>query len=194
MNVVQLVKDGKAKFEWAEVISEYHGHKLHLSVLEDDRLFNGVRLPATAHELQEIADLIGGMLLTPKVIDLIWLQAKIKFDAVVNSGPPSYDIVANMDIHKVHELIEAKVAEIGDDGMGLISCVGKYWCLIEQLTVHGMLHGDWTACNYGWFAKKASGAGLSPGPEPDHPAHVPPGPVGPGGRDRRRRRPSHHRC
>jgi len=189
MDVVQLVKDGKGQFDWTEVISEHNGHKLYLSVLrdamkfddipamtwdykptyvykdgkrvEDDRMFNGVRLPATAHELQEIADLIGGMLLTPKVIDLIWLTAKIKFDSVVNIKG---NIVAISNIHDVHEAVEAALAKAGgDDGMSLISCVGKYWCLIQQLASKGVLHGDETCCNYGWCAKKASGPGLTPG-------------------------------
>lgn len=196
MNVVQLVRDGKGIFDWAEVISEHNSHKLHVSVLrdamkfdgipamtwdykpaftvengkrvEDLRMFDGVRLPATAHELQEIADLIGGMLLTPKIIDLIWLQAGIKFDAVVNTADPlnpkKRNIVAESDIHIVHQEIEEAITKAGgDDGASLISCVGKYWCLIEQLTVHGMTQGDWTACNYGWFAKRASGPGLTPG-------------------------------
>lgn len=198
MDVVQLVRDGKGKYEWSEVLSEYNGHKLYVSVLrdamkfdnvpamtwdyrptyvvkdgqrvEDDRMFDGVRLPATAHQLQEIADLIGAMLLTPKIIDIIWLQAGLKFDSVVNTpkypGAPSSQrtIVAESDIHIVHQEIESKIAGAGgDDGTQLISCVGKYWCLIQQLAVAGMLQGDWTACNYGWFAKVASGPGLTPG-------------------------------
>jgi len=195
VNVVQLVKDGKGRFDWAEVLSEHNGYKLHLSVLrdamrfdgipamtwdykpayvnvdgktvEDDRMFDGVRLPATAHELQEIADLVGGMLMTPRVIDLIWLQAKIKFDAALNTPYPSAKnptIFATSHIHHAHEAIEKKIADAGgDDGYGLISCVGKYWCVYEQLAQKGMIQGDWTACNYGWFTKVASGPGLTPG-------------------------------
>jgi hypothetical protein len=193
IDVVQQVRDGKARFEWAELISEHNGYKLFLSVLRDamkfdqvpaltwdwkpvtgawatDELFDGVRLPATAHQLQEIADLIGGMLLPPKIIDLIWLKAPIKFDSVVNTprypGAPASqrEIVAISPYHVVHQEIEAKIAAAGgDDGVSIISCVGKYWCLIQQLINCGMLQGDWTACNYGWFAKVASGPGLTAG-------------------------------
>lgn len=193
IDVVQQVREGKAHFEWAELVSEYNGHKLHLSVLRDamkfdqvpaltwdwktvtdawatDELFDGVRLPATAHELQEIADLIGGLLLTPKIIDLIWLSASIKFDSRINTpkypGAPGSqrNIVAVSHIHVVHQEIERAIELAGgDDGVSIISCVGKYWCLIQQLTNIGMVQGDWGACNYGWFAKTASGPGLTPG-------------------------------
>lgn len=187
MNVVQLVKDGKAKFEWSQLTSEYNGYKLHLNVLRDamkfdeipamtwdfkpvyvngeldERIFNGVRLPASAGQLQEIADLVGGMLLTPKIIDLIYINAKVKFDSIVNSGPSAYTIVAIININDIHEMIEDKIESIGDDGTGIVECVGKYWCLIEDLNSKGMVQGDYCACNYGWLAKSASGPGVTPG-------------------------------
>jgi len=124
----------------------------------DNRKFDGVRLPATAHQLQEIADLLGCMLLTPKVIDLIWLTAELRFDAVVNVKGK---IVATSNIHDVHEAIEKKIGD--GDGAKLVSCVGKYWCLINDLEYKGKVHGDWACCNYGWFAKRASGPGITPG-------------------------------
>lgn len=189
MNVVQLVRDGKGRFEWTEVCSEHDGNKLFISVMrdsmkfdgmpamtwdfrptyvvkdgkrvEDDRLFDGVRMPATAYELQQIADLTNGMLMTPLVIGLIWLQAGLKFDSVVNVKGK---IVAVSDIHAVHEAIEAVIAKLGgDDGTQLVSCVGKYWCLIQQLANYGFVHGAQACCNYGWFAKSASGPGLTAG-------------------------------
>jgi hypothetical protein len=178
VDVVQLVKDGKCKYEWYEVVSTHNNHQLHIKVLRDalkfddvppmtwdlkpiagdHRRFNGVRLPATAHQLQEIADLLGGMLLTPKIIDLIWLQATLKFDAVINING---HIVATSNIHDVHNAIEKKIGT--NHGTDLISCVGKYWCVINELATYGQLHGDWVSCNYGWFAQHASGPGITPG-------------------------------
>ncbi len=90
MDVVQLVKDGKGIFEWSEVVSEHNGYKLYIKVFRDamkfdnieactwnlkplqsweadhGKIFNGVRLPATAHQLQQIADMLNCMMLTPK--------------------------------------------------------------------------------------------------------------------------------
>lgn len=178
MDIVQLVKEGKCRYEWYEVVSTDNGTQLHIKVLRDamtfdnipaltwdfkpiagdQRTFDGVRLPATAHQLQEIADLLGGMLLTPKVIDMIWLQATLKFDAIVNING---QIVAISNINDVHTAIEKKIS--ADNGTQLVSCVGKYWCLMNELPKYGMLYGDYTCCNYGWFAKHASGPGITPG-------------------------------
>jgi hypothetical protein len=190
IDVVQLVRDNKARYEWHTIYSEAKGYKLYLNVLRDamrfdgipactwkreivpsthpdfGQTFDGVRLPATAHELQQIADMIGAMLLTPKVIDLLWLQAGLKFGAVINTPYPSAKkptIVATSDIHRVHQEIEKKIAALGgDDGTQLIECVGKYWSLIQEIT-NLKVQGDWAACNYGWFDTVASGPGLTPG-------------------------------
>ena len=181
MDVVQLVKEGKGRYEWSEVVSEHNGYKLYIKVFRDamkfddmpamtwqlkpiagdDRTFDGMRVPATAHQLQEIADLLGCMLMTPKVIDLIWLTAELRFDAIVNING---NIVATSHVHSVHEAIEKKITSLGgDDGFKLVSCVGKYWCLMNDLEYKGKVHGDWACCNYGWFAKSASGPGITPG-------------------------------
>lgn len=131
--------------------------------------FHGVRLPASAFELQQIADLVGGVLLTPRVIDLIWLQAKLQFDCVYNSGSPRFRRLADVNVTAAHQLIEERIAEHGgDDGKKLVSCVGKYWCLINTLadgyTSEGpLLYGERTACNYGWCGHLASGPGLTEG-------------------------------
>lgn len=184
IDVVQLVKDGAGRFEWHYVVSEKNGYRLHVAVMRDamkfdampeldwhrDRehgsttMYDGVRLPATPAELQTIADMVGGMLLTPRVIDLIWLQAGIKFNANVNSGPPHYTIAAELGITDVHKLIEADIAKLGgDDGNKLISCVGKYWCLINGLGTDGdkKMYGTNTACNYGWCSTETKKRGLT---------------------------------
>lgn len=181
IDVVKLVQEGEGSFEWAEVISTYGDLKLSISVFRDamkfdgmpamtwhrdpiagdTRVFDGVRVPATAGELQQIADMLGCMLLTPKVIDLLWLQAQLKFDSIVNVKGV---IVATSNIHDVHEAIEAKIASLGgDDGAKLIDSVGKYWCLINELLGHPPVSGGECCCNYGWPAKVASGPGITPG-------------------------------
>lgn len=180
MDVVKLVEEGRGIYDWSSVTSKHNNYELEIKVFRDAMKFNdvpslnfrrsvissesirdGVRLPASAEELQEIADLLNCMLLTPKVIDLIWLQADIKFDPVINVGGK---IVAVCNIEWVHDAIEKKVeAAGGDDGRGLISCVGKYWCLVNNLSLMGKMHGAWVACNYGWCASRASGPGVTPG-------------------------------
>lgn len=180
MDVVKLVEKGLGNFEYHTIYSTYKDYTLKIKVFRDAmkfdavpgmkfnrtpngkaKTYDGVRLPASAYELQEIADLLNCMLLTPKVIDLIWLQAELKFDAIINIKG---QIVAISNIEDVHEAIENKIKSLGgDDGTKLVSCVGKYWCLTNQLQYYGMLHGAWTCCNYGWCAVRASGPGILPG-------------------------------
>lgn len=181
IDVVEMVRGGGGRFEWTSLTSKCDSYELHISVMRDamkfddmpamtwnrrpiagdSRTYDGVRMAATAHELQQIADILGAMLMTPKVIDLLWLRAGVKFDSVVNVKG---QIVAVSNVNDVHEAIEAAIkAAGGDDGTKIVSCVGKYWCLEETLNVKGMVQGDWAACNYGWFAKSASGPGLTPG-------------------------------
>lgn len=181
IDVVQLVRDGKGHFAWAEVISSFGDLKLAINVFRDamkfdgmpamtwdrkpiagdTRVFDGVRLPATAGELQQIADLLGCMLMTPKIIDLLWIQAGIKFDSIVNVKG---QIVALCNIHDIHGAIESKITSLGgDDGTKLVDSVGKYWCLINELLNHASVSGGACCCNYGWPAKTASGPGITPG-------------------------------
>jgi len=188
IDVVEEFRQGRAHFQWKEILREHKGHRLYVPVFRDaarfdnvpattwdwkpttrwdaklrklvpdDRVMDGVRLPGQPKQLQQIADLIGAMFMTPLVIEEIWLQADIKFEPVVNTahrmpGGPRV-IVANSDYLTVHEEIEAKLAKAGgDDGVGLISCVGKYWCLVNDLL--GGRKAPATqldcACNFGWF-------------------------------------------
>ena len=193
IDVVDLVRQGCGRYEWSYVTSTHEQDKLQIAVLRDamkfdgqpamnwhrepksgavadrtDQLFNGVRLPASAFELQQIADMIGAMLLTPHVIDLIWLQAAVRFSAIVNSGVPHYTIVADLDVTVVHQMIEQAALAHGDDGTTLVSCVGKYWCLCNELAdgyAYGkrVLYGTDTACNYGWCSTAVGHHGVTPG-------------------------------
>lgn len=188
INVVELVEQGKYHFEWVEVLSTYQNYKLYIKVfrdamkfdnipaltwdfkpayvykngktVKDDRIFNGVRLPASAHQLQEIAYLLDCLFLTPKVIDLIWLQAQLKFNAVININGK---IVAISNINDYHALLEKEISKLGgDDGTKLIECVGKYWCLMNHL-YNLKVQGDYAACNYGWFTNTAPHPGVTTG-------------------------------
>lgn len=193
INVVEEVAEGRAHVSWSTVTTTHNQNQLKIYVFRDamkfdnvpalewdfdpvakndpwytDEIFDGVRLPAKASELQQIADLTGCMLLTPLIVDQIWKQAELRFNAVVNTPlfPDPRNkrrlIVAESDIHVVHKCIEAEIEKRGGDGgTKLISCVGKYWVLINNLLTgftprgESLLYGDKTACNYGWFAQGA---------------------------------------
>lgn len=178
IDVVQAVREGKGIFQWKEILREHNGYKLYISVFRDAMKFNdvpsmtwdfkminpndlrdGVRLPATAHQLQEIADLLHAMFMTPVIIEELSLQAELLFDCITKVNGV---IVANTPYHALHDKIEAAIKKAGgDNGEKLIACVGKYWCILNALHNKGKIHGDWKSCNFGWIAKRASGRGVT---------------------------------
>jgi hypothetical protein len=162
MDVVQAVKDGKAQFEWAEVVSHLDGRDLVISVFRDAMKFDGVRWPATAVQMQQIADMIGCMMLTPKVCDLIWQQADMSFDAIVNING---NIVATTPIPLYSDEVDKKIAYLGGCD-GIVASVGKYWVLTNKLADWqklGMKYGVHSCCNYGWHSSAAPYAGVTRG-------------------------------
>lgn len=183
--MVEEVAEGRAHVSWSTVRSKHAGKELIIYVFRDAMKFDnvpeltwdwatispsdpwytkpgatydGVRLPASALQLQQIADLCGCMMLTPKVIDLIWLQAQLRFNPVVNTprypgaSPRLRTIVARTHYHVLHHEIEEKIrAAGGDDGSKLIASVGKYWVLINHLlNIKALTYREKNACNYGW--------------------------------------------
>lgn len=183
--ILAAIRAGKIHVSWAPLVSEHNGHKLQLSVFRDamkfdgvpamawtrkpvpethpdhGKTYDGVRLPVTAIEMQQVADLLFCMLLTPKVVDLIWLEAgkagNVRFDSVVNV---SGKIVAESDIHKVHEAIEAALAKAGGDTGGMVDSVGKYWVVCNAMLAGKFTASNTQAVNYGWPTK---GTGNGPG-------------------------------
>lgn len=179
IDVVQLVKDGLGRIEWGWVSSEHNGSRLAVAVFRDAMKFDnqpdmnwgrnplptnelnyGVRLPATAHELQQIADHLGCMLMTPKIVDLVWQEAAntgIQFEPVVNVKGK---IVAVSNINDVHDAVEAAVVKAGGDpGEGaIVASVGKYWVLSNRLMTGKF--GTSQAVNYGW-PTRGKGVGKS---------------------------------
>lgn len=181
IDVVQMVRDGKGYFEWAEVLSEHAGHKLWISVSRDalkfdgippctwrrvaraplageQATYDGVRLPMSANEMQQVCDLLSCMMPTPKILDLIWQQADMRFDPVINVNGR---IVAESDIHLVHNAIEKKIASAPGDSSGLIDNVGKYWVLSNRLQQTPQ-YGVRTACNYGWHSSNGASSAVTP--------------------------------
>ncbi len=184
-DVVSAVNNGGAKFEWEEVVSNIGDSKLYIGTTRDalrfnsvpamtwhrhiidgdSRTFNGVRVPATAREMQEIADNLLCMLPTPYILDLMWEQASLKFDPVINLGHGK--IVATQNINDVHVAIEKKIEKSGGyPKRGIIASVGKYWCVCNELlakTPDTRKYGIKTACNYGWHSSTGRYNGVVPG-------------------------------
>lgn len=151
------VKAGTATFEWADIVSERRGfdHRLHITVMRDTLKVDGVRLGATPIETQQIADLLDCMLLTPRVVDLVYKHASIQFDGIVNIAG---EIVADCTNEQINAEIDRLIESRGGDDGGIIASVAKYWVLVNELTlpnIVGRFPGSFPACNYGWISKHA---------------------------------------
>jgi len=181
---VELVRQVQTQVVWSTVVSVLDGTKLYVHVLHDalkfDRIpeinyrrkvvdvstvYDSVRLPATAKELQQIADMVDCYLLTPKVVDLIWRQAGTRINSVVNAGPPKYQIAATSNVTLIHQRIEKDLAQAHVvDAAAPIACVGKYWVITKKLLKEAYVDGEPGACNYGWYTtSSAAGPAISLG-------------------------------
>lgn len=179
LDLIQRIKDGSVHVDWADLTSEHNGHKLVLSVMRDamafdavpamtwdrkvldaTKIYNGVRLAATAKEMQMIADMLFCMLPTPKILDLVWAEAGRTGAQLESVVVVKGKIVANSHIHDVHEALEEAILKAGGDRGGFVEATGKYWVICNWL-LSGRF-GINQAINYGWFTKgKGQGLGVT---------------------------------
>lgn len=170
MDLVRAVKEGRAKVEWADLVSEHNGHRLTMRIFRDALKVDGIRWPASARVMQQIADMTATMLPTPKILDLVWLEAGrsgIQFDCVINHKLPGRGqptIVADLTPEIVSPLVDEKIENALGNPAGLIASVGKYWVLSNRLANPSTLtFGVQTACNYGWHHSKGLYQAVTPG-------------------------------
>lgn len=164
MDILTAIREGRAHVEWADLVSEHNGNKLTMRVFRDAMKVDGIRRPVNAREMQQVADLTFCMMPTPKILDLIWVEAGktgIRFDPVINHGGK---IVANLTPEIVSPLVDIEVEKFLDKPGKLIASVGKYWVLSNRLAQwQSMAFGRSNACNYGWHSSKGLYQGVTPG-------------------------------
>ena len=131
------VQAGDYELGWGTIQSQADGHQGQFRVFLDGLKIGGVRISASANVCQQIADLLGCTLLTPKLNDLCWLQAAIQI-APQTIYPPSDDTATMV---KESQLIDAAIG----NATGLVAPIGKPWCLSNFL-----VNRPGKACLYGW--------------------------------------------
>jgi hypothetical protein len=138
--ILELIKNGSSTINFSTISSQYGNDIATFYIFSDALKIEGVRINVTAETEQKIADMIGCSLLTPKLSDLIFAQAKV----VIKPKPrPITSSTAAMIQHSKdtdNEIAKLNVKE------GLTATVGKSW-LIDDMLV-GKPEG--TALNYGW--------------------------------------------
>jgi hypothetical protein len=80
MDLLAAVQNDLAQFDWFEVRSEVDGMVGRFRMLMDALIVEGERPTAAFDEQQRIADYLGCVLATPKLLDLRHQQAPIKID------------------------------------------------------------------------------------------------------------------
>lgn len=172
--VLDFVKKGNVVLRWTPIKIYHEGKKytffvtaepLMLGETWEDGFYPGV----SAITMQKIADHYNAALLTPKLVDEIWNQAKFRVDPIVGwfalqqSGLPKSATMVDTQTMVLHsELVKKRIAaarEKKGKRAPLISNIGKYWVVNSQTSRRIKSREDKSAdaaINYGWH-KAAKG-------------------------------------
>jgi hypothetical protein len=138
-----------APITWAEVQSGHGKHRATFFVTADALRVgceeDSIRINASARTTQRIADLLGCVLQTAHLCDLVWEQATVKIAPCISAPDAAMATTARMLRH--HQAVEARVA----GRTGLIENVGKHWVLSNRL-----VGSRDRAANYGWYDAAAA--------------------------------------
>lgn len=141
------------QFYWLPVESSWNGHKAIFQVCDDALRVevDGKRFrpQGNARLLQKVADLIGGCLMTSKVMDMSYAQAGKKINCSnLKAGPL-------MDTRLYSIEYNEKVEEKRNGFAGLIRDVGKTWL------VDNAIEQSAGAINYGFYSSEGLSVSLA---------------------------------
>jgi hypothetical protein len=150
--ILQRVREGEFSLDWAPIELEEDGFKVILYVQADALKIEGVRINVTAEMSQQIADMTGAVLLTPKVADLIYHFAAFR----IEPHPQTWNNTTQgmIDHSKAIDAALAAYTTYGMANTPLIGVTGKYWTLSNTLLGSDgkprIAQGFPVAMNYGW--------------------------------------------
>jgi hypothetical protein len=153
---IEAYRAGQAEYTFSTVTSTLRDLVLDIYVFTRPMRIGGIQECATVVDMQELADEMGCMLLTPKVCDLIWQQAEVRFDSIVRADG---DIVANTTAKRYTQLLDEELA----GRSGLAADLGKYWILVNDLPTARTDQNEQACANYGWHSSKAPYRAITPG-------------------------------
>jgi len=138
--ILAACDSGQLAPAWAPITAQSpDGHTATFYVLGDALKLNGVRLSTSARVLQQLADKLGAVLMTPRLIDLAFQQAGVQV--------PPCPLVPNDVSTEGMDAESAKIdAYVGGREGFLIAPIGKNWVLSNVLTKAKRGH----AALYGW--------------------------------------------
>jgi hypothetical protein len=128
--------------EWTTITSNYKGRRARIQVSTDALTILGVRVDVTADGAQRIADKLGTVLPTPRILQLIWEQAEVRIEPCNSTPDAKMASTARMIEHS--ECVDKRIA----GRKGMVANEGKHWVLSNRIAGKENL-----AANYGWFIK-----------------------------------------
>ena len=145
--VLQCIREGKFEQDWMPLTHMEGENTITLYVMVDALKVDGVRVSVTAELAQQIADMTGALLLTPKVADLIYHYSAFK------PGPQPGECTNTLARVKAHsKAVDAALARYttyDPTTNPIVGCVGKHWVLSDTLPGK-FSYGFPQAENYGW--------------------------------------------
>lgn len=156
--ILDQVIFGEYELKWTKIQSLIEGHSATFFVTEDALKIEGYRVGLDAELQQQIADLLGLVFPTPKILDLMWAQAVRRIDPCTMPVYTAADS-AKMDtidwMKQYNAKVDAALAALPETE-GLVSNSGKHWMIDEALLKHpGM------AENYGWYTTSNPWKGIA---------------------------------
>jgi len=126
--ILAAVHAGDTTYTWASIVMDHGQHTGTFQVFADGLKLGGVRLAGSARLCQQVADVLGACLPTPRILDEAWLQAYLKIPPQT-IWPNTID-TATMVKHSA--MIDVACAGVPDGS--LVMPIGKPWCLCKDAT------------------------------------------------------------
>lgn len=151
--ILDAIARGDHVMPFAAVRSAANGHTGEFYLSADALKIDGVRWGMGAKLMQQAADLLGCMLPTAKLRDLLYVQRSVTLEPVTYSMVhwPQNDTSTAL-MRAVNKEIDARLVKAGSPG-GIIQSINKPWILINRLLDH-----PGTGCNYGWYVPSSYGS------------------------------------
>lgn len=148
------VRAGSYDVTWLPIASTHQGHMARFWVSGDAMKVDGVRINVSAYAQQQIADLVGASLLTPKLADLLYMEADIILPPMPRPITSSTEAMVDQS-QKLDDAIMQAVGSLAAAQNRLVQTVGKHWVIDNDLLSH-----PGRAENYGWHFRGPSFGGL----------------------------------
>lgn len=142
--ILNHVAQGNCSFTLATITSEANGMHAEFQVFADALMIEGVRVNVCAETEQILADMLNCMMLTPRLADLIWLQADCRLSPFPRGNIVRMGSTEAMVTHSAK--IDTALSKMTVQPT-LISTVGKHWTVSNGLLAHPQ-----RAENYGWHS------------------------------------------